>query len=280
MGIVLVVVSAAVFSTAGLFSKGLAAGAWDIIFWRGIFAALFTVAYSCWRGAFVKDFPRMGTGGIAAGIVGAASTAAFIPAFKYTSIANVSLIYAATPLFAAVIARIWIGERMRPVVITGCVASLVGVAIIVFGSLGHVNLKGDLLALWMALTMAIIFVIYRVWPETPAAGPATLSSVILLPFAMAFGAPFSNSMHEIIIMAAFGAFFAVASVTLAEGAKRLPAGEAALLSNLEVALAPVLAWLVFSEFPVMATVLGGTFVVIGVLISQRQSAQQPAVVNG
>jgi drug/metabolite transporter (DMT)-like permease len=271
-----VVVSAAVFSTAGLFSKGLAASAWDIIFWRGIFAALFTVAYSCWRGAFVKDFPQMGTGGIAAGIVGAASTAAFIPAFKYTTIANVSLIYAATPLFAAVIARIWIGERMRPFVIIGCIASLIGVATIVFGSLGHVNLKGDLLALWMALTMAIIFVIYRVWPETPAAGPATLSSVILLPFALAFGTPFSNSMHEIVIMAAFGAVFAVASVTLAEGAKRLPAGEAALLSNLEVALAPILAWVVFSEIPVIATVMGGALVVVGVLASQRQPLQQPA----
>jgi drug/metabolite transporter (DMT)-like permease len=276
LGVMLVVVSAAVFSTAGLFSKGLAAGAWDIIFWRGIFAALFTVAYSCWRGAFVKDFRRMGTGGIAAGIVGAASTAAFIPAFKYTSIANVSLIYAATPLFAAVIARIWIGERMRPVVIAGCVASLVGVATIVSGSLGHVNLTGDLLALLMALTMAIIFVIYRVWPATPAAGPSALSSVILLPFALAFGTPLGNSMHEITIMAVFGALFAVASVTLAEGAKRLPAGEAALLSNLEVALAPILAWLVFSEFPVLATVLGGALVVIGVLISQRQPAQQPA----
>jgi drug/metabolite transporter (DMT)-like permease len=276
LGVTLVVVSAAVFSTAGLFSKGLTASAWDIIFWRGIFAALFTIAYSCWRGAFIKDFPQMGTGGIAAGIVGAASTAAFIPAFKYTSIANVSLIYAATPLFAAVIARIWIGERMRPVVIIGCIASLIGVATIVFGSLGHVNLTGDLLALWMALTMAIIFVIYRVWPATPAAGPATLSSIVLLPFAMAFGTPFNNSMHEIIIMAVFGAVFAVASVTLAEGAKRLPAGEAALLSNLEVALAPILAWLVFSEFPVTATFLGGALVVIGVLISQRQPAPQPA----
>jgi drug/metabolite transporter (DMT)-like permease len=123
-------------------------------------------------------------------------------------------------------------------------------------------------------------VIYRVWPETPAAGPATLSSVILLPFALALGHPFNSSMHEIIIMAAFGAVFAVASVTLAEGAKRLPAGEAALLSNLEVALAPILAWLVFSEIPVVATFVGGALVVIGVLISQRQPAPRPALVKG
>jgi hypothetical protein len=38
-GIALVVVSALVFSTAGPFTRGVEAGAWDIIFWRGIIGA-------------------------------------------------------------------------------------------------------------------------------------------------------------------------------------------------------------------------------------------------
>ena len=36
LGIWLVVVSAIFFSTAGVFSKGVSADAWTIIFWRGI----------------------------------------------------------------------------------------------------------------------------------------------------------------------------------------------------------------------------------------------------
>jgi len=43
-------------------------------------------------------------------------------------------------------------------------------------------------------------------------------------------------------MAAFGLIFAIASVTLAEGMKRIPAGETALLSTLETPLAP-LVWM-------------------------------------
>ena len=36
-GVLLVAVSAFFASTAGLFSKGIAADAWSIIFWRGVF---------------------------------------------------------------------------------------------------------------------------------------------------------------------------------------------------------------------------------------------------
>jgi len=49
-GIILVVISALIFSSAGVFAKGLQAGAWDIIFWRGVFAALFTTAYISYGG--------------------------------------------------------------------------------------------------------------------------------------------------------------------------------------------------------------------------------------
>ena len=57
--------------------------------------------------------------------------------------------------------------------------------------------------------------------------------------------------------------------TLAEGAKRVPSGQTALLSALETPLAPVLAFIVFTEVPTMATILGGSVVLIAVLMSIR-----------
>jgi drug/metabolite transporter (DMT)-like permease len=263
-GIILVLVSALVFSTAGLFTKGVHAGAWDIIFWRGLFAALFTTAYVIWRGSFKADFIAMGWSGWAAALVGASGTAAFIPAFKLTSIANVSLIYAASPLLAALLAWAWVGEALTKRVLLGCAVAFAGVAIIVGGSIGGVHLQGDLLAAWMTCALAIMVVIYRRYPNTPAAGPAVLSSLVLLPLGLAFGTPFSDPSAEIGIMAAFGLVFALASVTLGEGAKRLPAGETVLLSTLEVLFAPLFAWAVFMEMPAAATVIGGLLVLAGV----------------
>ena len=39
LGIGLIIVSALFFSTAGVFTKGVSADAWSVIFWRGVFAA-------------------------------------------------------------------------------------------------------------------------------------------------------------------------------------------------------------------------------------------------
>lgn len=274
-GIALVVASALVFSTAGLFTKGVHAGAWDVIFWRGLFAALFTTAYILRRGSFRADFINMGYSGWAAALVGASGTAAFIPAFKLTSIANVSLIYAASPLLAALLAWAWADEGLTRRVLMGCAAAFAGVAIIVGGSIGGVHLHGDLLAAWMTLALAILVVIYRRYPDTPAAGPAVLSSLALLPFGLAFGTPFSDPPQEIIIMVAFGPTFALASVTLGEGAKRLPAGETALLSTLEVPFAPLFAWLLFTELPAVTTIAGGLIVLAGVVGTQLPHRANP-----
>ncbi len=270
IGIALVVVSALVFSTAGLFTKGVQAAAWDVIFWRGLFAALFTTAYVLWRGSFRAEFIDMGYSGWAAALIGASGSAAFISAFKLTSIANVSLIYAASPLLAALLAWAWVGERLTRRVLTGCAAAFAGVAIIVSGSIGSANLQGDLLAAWMTSALAIWMVIYRRYPNTPAAGPMVLSSLVLLPLGLTLGTTFSNSLPEIAAMAAFGLTFALASVTLGEGAKRLPAGETSLLSTSEVAFAPLFAWLVFTELPAFATFAGGLLVLVGVVGSQIQ----------
>jgi len=269
IGILLLVLSAVIWSSAGLFAKGVAATAWDIIFWRSLFAGLLTSGFVVCRSRFVEEFVAMHRSGWAVAIVRAAGTAAFIPAFKHTSIANVSLIYAISPLVAGVMAWIWIGESMSRAVIAGSVAAMSGVMIIVWGSLGSFSLTGDLLALAMVIAMSLVMVIYRRYPHTPAAGPNAMSCLLLMPLGWIFGSPLSNPPFEIILIACFGLVFALASVLLAEGARRVPAGQTALLSTLEAPLAPVLAWLVLSELPSMATVLGGSIILIAVVASQN-----------
>lgn len=267
IGVALLVGSAITFSSAGLFTKGVVAAAWAVIFWRGVFAAAFTTAWIAHRGSLRHDFLQMGAAGWAVGVIGAFGTAAFIPAFKLTSIANVSLIYAVAPLIAALLAWGFIGERITLRTLIGSICALAGVGIIVSGSLGTLSLQGDGLALVMTAAMATIMVIYRKWPSTPSGGPSVLQSVFLVPPSLIFGTPFETTIPETVILAAFGLLFAIASVTLAEGAKRVPSGQTALLSALETPLAPILAFLVLSEIPSLATVIGGAVVLLAVLVS-------------
>lgn len=267
-GVILVLVSATVFSSAGLFVKGVESDAWAILFWRGLSAAIFTTLYVVWRGGLQREFSRMGKPGVMAGVIGAMATIAFIPSFKFTTIANVSLIYAAVPFAAAVIAWIWMREKPTRTVLSASAAAFVGVAVIFGGSLDSVNLRGDLLALWMTIGMAGYLCIYRRYPNTPAAGPAVLLSLLLVPIAWIVGNPLSAPLDEIIIMCSFGLVFSVASVTIAEGARRLPAAETALISALETPLAPIWAFMFFSEIPTRYTLVGGAIILIAVFASQ------------
>ncbi|MEL6241305.1 MAG: DMT family transporter [Pseudomonadota bacterium] len=273
VGVLLLIAAAVTYSTAGLFTKGVAAGAWSVIFWRGVFAACFTTGWTIRKGTFRHNFFEMGRSGWAVGIIGALGTAAFIPAFKLTSIANVSFIYAIAPLIAAVLAWLAIGERITARTLIGSIVALVGVGIIVSGSFGQISLQGDGLALVMTTAMATIMVIYRKYPDTPGAGPSVLQSLFLISPSFVFGQPFQTAPFEILVLAAFGLLFAIASVTLAEGAKRVPSGQTALIVALEVPLAPVLAFMVFTEVPTAATLIGGGLVLIAVLASIKNAGE-------
>ena len=267
-GVVLVIISAVVFSSAGIFTKGVEANAWDVIFWRGVFAALFTTSYITWRGSLRNDFLNMGYPGLAAAVIGASGTAAFLSSFKLTTVANVALLFASAPLLAIAFAWLWFRERPTKASLIACFAAMIGVAIIVSASIGAPSLKGDLLALWMTIAMAFFFVIYRRYPDTPAGGPNVLSCIILTVPCLLLSNPFQVPFNELVILAAFGLVFAIASVTLTEGAKRIPAGETALLSILETPLAPVLAWIILAELPTSATLIGGFIILIAVIGSQ------------
>ena len=119
----------------------------------------------------------------------------------------------------------------------------------------------------MTLVMATIMVIYRARPNTPSAGPSVLQSLFLIPLALVFGDPLATAGFEITILSAFGVMHAIASVTLAEGAKRVPSGQTALIGALETPLAPILAFLILAEIPTTLTLIGGSVVFTAVLVS-------------
>ncbi|WP_052261653.1 DMT family transporter [Leisingera sp. ANG-M1] len=268
-GIALVAVSAAVFSSAGIFTRSVTAAAWTVIFWRGLAAAGFTLGWLALRGQLAKELRSFDRRSLLIAAIGAAGSAAFIPAFKLSSVANVALLYAAAPFAAAGLAWLVLRELPGRRVLLASAASLAGVAVILQGALTGGSLKGDLLALFMTLMMAGIMTAYRKWPDVAAALPNAVSSLLLLPVAAVCAPVMAVPQGEMPVLILFGLVFAVASVTLCEGARRLPAAETALLSALETPLAPLLAFLILAERPSLQTVAGGAVIFAAVLWSQR-----------
>jgi drug/metabolite transporter (DMT)-like permease len=274
-GLFLVCLSAITFSTAGIFTKSVEASAWDVIFWRGLSGAAFTFGFLTLRADVKGELRRFGMPALFAAILGASGTAAFIPAFKLTSVANVSLIWATAPFVTAILAWLFIRETPTTRTIVFSLFALLGVVIMVNDVSGVHNHIGNLLAFWMTLMIAAMLVLYRAWPETPTKIPAALSSLILLPFAVWFSEPSTVSGAELGILVAFGLVFAAASVLLAEGARLVPSAKAALISALETPLAPLWAILILAEWPEQSTVLGGAIIILAVVFSQKYTRNLP-----
>lgn len=262
-GIFLLVLSSVAWSLSGIFSKAVAADAWTIIFWRAFFSVFFIAAYVAIRhGRRCLGVPSGATIAIAA--VSATGTAFFIPAFKYTSVANVTLIYATVPLMTAPVAWIWLGERASRGTLLAALACLAGMAVIVLGSVGTPHLLGDGLALAMTGVMAVMLTLFRRFPEVRGTSVNLVSSVMLMAGTMAATDVWPLPKGQFLLLGGFGLVFAFAYVTLAEGAKRVPAAETALLGLLETPLAPIWAWLAFAEIPSLAALIGGGIILASV----------------
>jgi drug/metabolite transporter (DMT)-like permease len=270
-GLVLVVFSALLFSTPGIFTRAVVAGGWEVSFWRGFFGALFMVLFLLWRGGLKDEFRALGGPGLLAAAVWASGSIAYIMAFKLTSIANVSLIYGSAPVLSALVAWLVLRERPRAIVLAASLLAFVGVAIVAWGSLGRSNLSGDVLALWMTFTVAVQFAIFRKYPRTSALATTVAAALLVLPPSIAFGSPQSVAPPEIAVLAIFGFVFVCAATMLTEGSKHLPASETALVSNLEVPVQPLLAFAIFAELPPIATFLGGGLIIVAVLLSQLRN---------
>ncbi len=266
LGTTLVVVSAIVWSTVGLFAKGIDADVWTILFWRGVFSIVALTIYIAIKSetGIVREFQDLGLPGWLATIIGGAATICFISSFKYTSIANVSMIYAVVPFIAAVMAWIMIGEKATRVTLIAALIAMVGVAVMVAGSFGQSNLYGDFLAICMSLGMAALVVLFRKYPNKPMVLSVVLSAVIHVVMSWFLSSPLNVSAQDLMLLVAFGVVFAAATIFMIEGVRLIPASQSALISTLEAPLAPVWAWLVFSSIPTKFTWIGGGLILFAV----------------
>lgn len=267
LGTTLVALSAVLWSAAGLFTKGAAADAWTVIFWRSVFSIVPILLYVRWKdgpGQW-RQLRAMGRPGWAVVLVGAAATYCFITAFKHTSIANVATFYACTPFLAAAIGWLLFREATSRLTLAAALVALGGVLIMVWGSLGTPNIVGDGLGIAMAIGMATLMVLIRRYPREPMVLAAVISGILTGALSAFMTEPLAVSTRDIWILAGFGITFAAAHIMMTEGARLIPAARTGLVGTLETPLAPVWAWMILSELPPLTTWIGGAIVLAAVV---------------
>ena len=266
------------WSTAGVVTRQIAsAQGMELTFWRSFFTAVsLLVILPLWQGPGVwRRLPWRQGAFWASGLCWAVMFTAFMVALSLTSVGNVLVTMSIAPLLTALIARIFIGQRLPArtwlaIVVAGLGIAYMFAAQVDMSALGQgASLLGMLVALLVPLAAAINWTIVqrsqshgaRIDLVPAVLLGAVLSCLLALPLAW----PLSASRTDLAWLALLGLVqLAIPCVLAVQCARVLKAPEVALLALLEVIFGITLAWIGANEAPGF-TVLAGGALVIGAL---------------
>ena len=269
----------------GLLTRLIATDSWTLTFWRGVLSGLgmSLILLLLYRRQFWPRLRALGWPGFWVGLVFAIGTVGFVLAITNTTVANTLIIVNTTPVFAALFAWLFLGERVSPrtwLVIGLVLLSIVHVALV--GGPAGGRLLGNLAALVTAVAMAISLSITRRYKERDMVPAMALGGFLTALLAAPLATPTHVSGADmgylalqgfLILPAAFGLMYI--------GPRYIPAPEVSLLSLLEAVIGPVWVWLALGEKPEPATLIGGGFIIAllagNALISLRETSPETAI---
>jgi drug/metabolite transporter (DMT)-like permease len=266
-----VALAAVAWSTAGVLQRELSVGTATQVAGRALFATFGLLAFVALsgEGGVVAAFRRMGRAELAVAALIAVSSVTFIIALTYTTVANVLFMQAVAPIAAALIAWIGLRESVSRQTVVAMIVALIGVGLMVGGPGGAQGL-GLALSIVMMLTFALSLVITSHRRDISMGPAMCLSQVLVLAVVGPFAHPATITTHDLALMMLLGfGQMTLGLGFLMKGGRLLPAAEVALISLLEVVLAPLWVWLSISEQPSTATLAGGVVVVAAVVIQAR-----------
>ena len=240
--------------------------AWTFNAWRGLGMGLSLVVWTLLhygRGSVAllrQANPKAVL--IAAGFF-AVGSSAYILALKLASVAAVSCLGATSGLFAAVLARVWLGERTRLVFYLATAVALAGVAVIAFSerNASVSGFAGSMAALLMAICFAgqsVALRRYSAQGMEPAMIVGGLSIFVLVSL---FGTLAPVSGTTIAVLFLMGALqLALPMVLYMRGARHVPVTQMVLITMSDAFLNPLWVWMVHGELPAAGVFWGGALV--------------------
>jgi drug/metabolite transporter (DMT)-like permease len=275
-------------SAAAIFIRLAETPALAVALWRNALGVLVLLPIAFYR----RDGFPQGRGllvGVASGVALGAHFGFWISSLDYTSVAASVVLVCTQPVFVAILAYLVFGERTSSLSLFGILVALAGTVVIASdGSVGAATFFGNMLAVIGAITVAIYVLIGRSL-RTTGVGVLPYSIVVyasatatLAPAALYAGAPlwgYSGETWFWLFALTLGP--QILGHTVLNWALRYV--QASIISGTilaEPVVSALLAWMVLSERPGFATILGGAVVLLGLFLLlrgyEKKSEKYPA----
>jgi len=257
--------------------------AWTLIFGRGMLLSLaITAWWFYWHPMRGHNVPFInGRAGLIVAVTNTLANLMFIAAVTMTTAANLVFILALNPILCAIIARVFLGEKLHHWTLAAVIASFLGVLVIGADGLSTGTLPGDLMAFGVALMTAIALTVIRKSGKNVVSSlavgslaSALIASVWAAPLALTFAGWGWLALNGLIVIP-------LASALIALGPRYLPAPEVAMFFLLDTLLTPIWIWMIFWELPTAMSMVGGSIVVVTLMAHSlwrfRSSGPSPAI---
>jgi drug/metabolite transporter (DMT)-like permease len=248
-----------------------------LLFYRGLFPA-FAISLVLWlyyRADFVPALLRIGRAGILNAVLFSIVNISFISAIQRTSVANTLLFLSSAPIFAALLSLLVLRENQRRSTWFVIALSMLGIAIIGWGSYGSSGIYGDLLALCCAVVTAASAVLVRYRKYVDLIPSVILGSLFTAIYALTQSPQLAITSTQLLYLAIIGFVlvpFAFVMLTIAP--RFANSAEVQLVFLLESILGPLWVWLVISETPPLNTVVGGSMLLGSIAWFARSSIRE------
>jgi drug/metabolite transporter (DMT)-like permease len=253
------------WSIAGVFTRHLDnAEGFEVTFWRSFFCIIGVGAILArqQRGSPLRAIIRMGWPGLFSGVMWAIMFTCFMLAVLRTSVANTLLVLSVAPLLAALLGRVVLGVRIRPLTWLAIMLAAFGIWWMVRGGVSAEGLAGMLIAAAVPVASALNIVTLKRLQANVDLAPAILvgaiiSCLVTLPASW----PLEATANDLAILALLGVVqLAIPCFLMIRATRSLAPHEVALIALLEVVFGPVWAWIGAGEAMPAATIQGGLVV--------------------
>lgn len=274
-GLLLVAGATFFWSLSGVFARWLPqVDPWTFNATRGLGMAVALLLWMAWeyRLGAIRLFTRADPVALAlsAGFF-AVGSSLYILALQLTSVAAASCIGATASIFAALIARLWLGERTPLVFQLAIVLAIAGVVLIALGE-APAGSVGSLLGVVVSLGYAFCFAgqsvslrrysALRMEPAMVLGGLAVFV-VVLATTGLAPVAP--SATAALLFMGVIQ--LAVPMVLYMRGAAHVTAVQMVLVTMADAVLNPLWVWLVHGEVPAAAVFWGGAVILLAIAVT-------------
>ena len=247
---------------------------WQYIFGRGltIFILLNLYLYFEEGLKFYKNYFRMGYSGIIGGSGLGIAMISFIYSITNTSAAITLLCLAAMPFFTALLAFLFLKEKMSLNVWISIFIATVGIIIMAFGSSGYNSIIGFIFGMLSSIGFSVFSVTLRWRTETPKFTTVAFSGFFCFIFAsimlLSTNQVFFSTSYNGALFSLHGVLVCMGLILYSIGSKAIPAAELTLLSLTEVIGGIFWVWLPIlgiNEVPDSYTIIGGFFLFVSLV---------------